>query len=85
MVLMFQSVLYGFCGVVLVFVACEMLQRFSNAFGEIDGEIEQLNWYLLPVDIQRILPTIKLYTQQAVAIEFFGSMSCCREQFQKVS
>lgn len=68
-----------------VFVACEVGQRLSNAYSEIADVFDQLNWYLLPIEVRRILPTIILYVQQPIEIMFFGSLSLNRAQFKRVS
>lgn len=45
-----------FCGVwafILVFSLCELGQRFGKAFNDIDDMIGQIDWYLLPNNIQK--------------------------------
>lgn len=76
---------FGIWIINLIFAVCELGQRISNAYGEIEDRIWQLDWYLLPIEIKRMLPTIILYAQRPSVIDFFGSMFCCREQFKKVS
>lgn len=66
-------------------MACELCQRIENAFAQIDDAIGQFDWYLFPIEIQRILPTIIVMAQQPVTVECFGSASCNREQFKKAS
>lgn len=68
---------------IIVFVANEMGQRFSDLFIELDDFVSQLNWYLLSIKLQRMAPIIIINVKQPVAIKFFGSYSCCREQFKK--
>ena len=80
-----ESILCGFWGTIIVFAACELGQRFSNAFIEIDDLIGQHDWYLFPIDIQQMLPTVIINVQEAIEVKFFGSVACCREQFKKVS
>lgn len=69
----------------LVFVACESGQRFSNAFSEVGDAFSQLDFYLLPIEIQRILPPVIMYMQKPMFVQFFGNLSATREQFKKVS
>lgn len=78
----FFYVLYAFGNLL---VSCEFGQRISNAFEEIDDEIELFDWYLFSYEMQRMLPLILLVTQQPVKIECFGSISIRREYFKKVS
>lgn len=82
-VMLLESLLCSGWAYLLVFSACELGQRFSNAFDGIGDTIGQLEWYLLPNNIQKILPGTMQYTQQTSAITFLGSFSCSREQFKK--
>lgn len=68
----------------IVFIACEVGNRQSNAFDEIDDVIGQFKWYLFPDELKRILPFIIHFAQRPVNIEFFGSSSCNRNTFQRV-
>lgn len=74
----------GFWAFNLVFFSTEIGQRFSNAFEEIDDEMNQIDWYRLPIKIQRLLPIAMMNTQATVAIDCFGSLSCNHETFRKV-
>lgn len=69
----------------VVFGFCEFGQRLSDAFDEIDDEIEAFDWYSFTHELQQMLPTILMVTQQPVVIECFGSISGLRECFKKVS
>lgn len=70
----------------LVFIACELCERVSDAFEQISDVIaEKLAWYKYPSEIKRILPMIIVNAQEPIAIECFGSISCSRMVFQKVS
>ena len=68
-----------------VFVICEVEQLQSNHFEEFIDIIEQFKWYLFPMEIKRILPTIIINTQQPVSTECFGSIACNRDTFKRVS
>lgn len=69
----------------LVYSACEIGQQVSNAFDEINDEIDLLDWYLYPIEIQRMLVPIMIYAQKPAVVNFFGSVECSREQVKKVS
>ena len=77
--------IYGFWAIVMVFFACEIGERFSHAFDEIDDDIEQFDWNLFPMKIQRLLVTLMINTQQPFEIMCFGSTACIRETFKRVS
>lgn len=64
---------------------CEIGQQFTNTLGEIIYEIEQLDWYLFPAEVQRMLPTIITGVQKPIVVGCFGVCYSSREQFKKVS
>lgn len=68
-----------------MFGVCELGQRMTNGFGEIDDEIEAFNWYLFPYEIQKILTTILIRVQMPIELQYFGSISATRENSKKVS
>lgn len=80
-----ESILYAVCSFGLVFNACEISQRSCDALNEMDDDIGQLDWYLCPAGIQRMLPIIMVNSQQPVIIKCFGSIACSRETFKEVS
>lgn len=82
--LLIESILCGFLILFGGFVVNEMGQRFSDAFNKVDDAVSQLNWYLFPNEVQRMLPTFIINTQEPVVIRFFGSNVCSREQYKKV-
>ena len=76
------EVFYAFS---LVVVTCEIGEKFCGSFNEISIVIDQFNWYLLPVEVQQMLPTIIIFVQNPVVLKCFGSITCLREAFKKVS
>lgn len=67
-----------------VFIACELGEGMIEAFDEIDSTIDQLNWYLFPIEFQQILPMIIVNAQQLIEMECFGSIACTRDVFKNV-
>lgn len=74
----------GIFGIALVFIACEIGQRLTDEFDEIKLTIDKFKWYLLPIEIKRMLPMIKANAQEPVPLECFGSIVCIREVFKNV-
>lgn len=78
--------LYGFFGFALIYVVCELSQRISNAFCDISDAIDTgYDWYLYPLELQRMLPLIMLPIQKPVVIRCFGCVQCSRRAFKNVS
>ena len=78
-------IINGIIAFAMVFIACEIGQRMNDAFDKIDFTIDQSDWYLFPIGVQRMLPTIIAVAQQPVSLECFGSITCTREVFKNVS
>lgn len=68
----------------VVFIACEASQNGCDAVNAFDTEIGQINWYLYPVEIKKMLPMIMNMAQKPVQIGGFGTMTTDRELFKKV-
>lgn len=73
------------CAFGWLLTSCEIGERFESKFNEIGNVIDQFKWYSFPIEVQQMLPIIILITQQPVTLEVFGSISCLRESFKKVS
>lgn len=69
----------------IMFIACELGQRASNAFDEILDEFDKFNWYRFPSEISRLLPMILTVVQRPVVLEIFGNISLCRDVLKSVS
>ena len=68
----------------ILFPMCELSGRLSSQFDEIYYLINRFDWYLLPLEIQRILPFVIANAQQSVDFPCFGSFACNRELFKTV-
>ena len=84
-VMLLESIVYGVWAVNLVFAVCELGEQLCSNCNGIENEMVQMEWYLFPMKIQKILVPITIYAQKSVEIQFFGSLSCSREQFKRVS
>lgn len=69
---------------VTIFGLCELGERVSNAFEESNGAFDRLKWYLFPVEMWQMLPTVIIAAQQPIKFDVFGKISCCREDFKMV-
>lgn len=70
---------------ILAFVPCELGERVSAAYIEVCDVICKLDWYAFPCEMQKLLPFIMVNAQQPVTLKCFGSISCAREVFKRVS
>lgn len=82
--ILFTAVFYTFCAFGAVFISCEVGQRISNGFEEIEDVTSQYHWYLFPEQLKRMLPMILINLQVPVGIPVFGSFLCSRDTFKRV-
>lgn len=68
----------------LIFIYCEYGERVNAAFANLYIVISQFNWYLMPMNIQQILPVIIGGVQQSVNIQGYGNFPCNRKAFKNV-
>lgn len=80
-----ESMLCVFGAFDLIFFANEIGQRFSNVFETNGDAVFELNWYLYPTGLQRIIPMLIINVQKPVPIRSFGTAVYSRKQFKKVS
>lgn len=73
-VVLLESIFCGLWAWSLVLVLCEAGQQMIDTFGEIEEAFEQIDWYLLPIEIQRMMPQIIMYAQEPMVVRFFGSV-----------
>lgn len=84
MSLLLNSTLNGVIGLAFAFLVCEIGHRLNNTFDEINFKIDQLDWYLLPIELKRMLPMIIGNAQQRESLKCFGSITCNRVVLKNV-
>lgn len=73
------------CSFGSIFIACELGERASLAFDEIDQMVGQFNLYYFPPNVMKMLPIFLAMVQKTFRIGVFGSIKCGRESFKNVS
>ena len=69
---------------VTIFGLCELEERISNGFEEIERSFDQLRWYAFPVKSWKMLPTVFIATKFPIQFNVFGNIACSREDFKMV-
>lgn len=67
-----------------MFLFCELGESVSDHFNLIPNVIYYLDWYTFPKDIQKMIPTIMMVSQQPIVLQAFASLKCTREAFKQV-
>lgn len=78
------SVASVFWSFAYIFLVCDFGERVSAGFGESYAVLCTFDWYLYPIDIQRMLHIIMISVQSPVVFRSFGNIPCTREQAKKV-
>lgn len=77
---MFQT----FWSFISIFFFCELGEQVTSRFEQFNDELDQCCWYLFPIDLQRMIPTVMANTQDNTIIHGFGNTLCTRLSFNKV-
>lgn len=83
--LMIILLLELFWSFALILFVCELDERASIAFSEIDHMVGQFNSYHFSHDMKKMLPIVIAMVSTPFGISAFGSVKCSRETFRKVS
>lgn len=67
-----------------IFFVCEFGQRLSGQFDMLDAAFCQCKWYLLSIELQRMLVIVMSITQQPVILQGYGNIQCTRGSFKQV-
>lgn len=78
----FIQILITYC---VIFIICELGERVTNEFDDVDNVVCELNWYLFPLNIQKMLPIAMIGTVKPVIIRGYGNCMSTREAFKNVS
>lgn len=76
--------LFIFWSFMQLYILSHMGDILTTHLQDVGEEIYQMNWYLLPIHIQKTLPFSLMVAEEAVLIKAFGSFACTRETFSKV-
>lgn len=69
----------------IMFTYCEMGEQISNHFDEIENGFYQLDWHLLPIEIQRMMVMILMVTKQPMQFVGFGNFTASRITMRAVN
>lgn len=66
-------------------MSCELCNRLSIGFDDINGIIDEFDWHLFPIRMKKALLIVMMNAQEPVEFSCFGSFSCNRDTFKKAS
>lgn len=68
-----------------VFFYCYFGDNVTTQFEHLHILIYQWNWITLPIEIQKLLPTVMLITGKPVYLKGVANIRCTKEVFKRVS
>lgn len=67
------------------FIYCFFGEKFITEFEKINSSIYGMSWHLLPVEMQKKIPTMMAMAQRPVHLKGFFSIQCSHLYYQNVS
>lgn len=68
----------------IIFAFCELGAQVTHQFNSLDDVLCQVKWYILPIEVQRMVIMLMLDAQQAVFLRGYGNIVCSRDSFKNV-
>lgn len=79
-----KSIFMIFWTSVLIFVFCEIGHLVTQQFEKFNAELNQCNWYLYSLEMQRILAIFMSNAHQSTYIRGIGNILCSRRKIKEV-
>lgn len=80
---LFASAL-GLFTIVFIFLFCEFGEHVTQQFEKLNESFYQCDWYLLPIEMQRMFAVILIDTEKLAIIRGYANTACTRESFKMV-
>lgn len=68
-----------------IFMCCELPQILTIQYDNFDNQLCQCKWYLLPIEVRRMLLIFMSSTQQPAIFYGYADIECSRETFKMVN
>lgn len=63
---------------------CELGERMAGQWQAFNDALSQCDWYLFPMEMQRMFVILTVNAQQFKLIQGFGNLPCIRETVKRV-
>lgn len=68
----------------MLFAHCEIGERVTHQFNLFNEKFLHCNWYLFPIEMQRIYSIVLIGVQDPAIIQGFANTICTRDAFKRV-
>lgn len=79
-----MALILQFWSLLMIFFFCILGEMVTNQFEMFNDELNQCNWYVLPLELQKIMIIVMVNAQRETVIRGFGNILCTRQTFKKV-
>ena len=80
-----RTLFLTFWSVAFIFFFCEFGERVTYQFEMFNHELDLCNWYLYPIEMQRMLIIVVANAQQSMFVRGYGNLACVRDAFKRVN
>lgn len=70
---------------VTIYAFCEMGETVTSQFNIIEESLNECNWYLFSLKLQRIHLIVLANAQHPTTVNGFGNLVCTRDSMKKVN
>lgn len=71
--------------VVVLFVFCYFGEKLTTEYEKIEHTVYQTTWYLMPIEMQKKIPSLLAITYRTVHLCGFANIQCTHEFFKRVN
>lgn len=72
------------CSLAAILIVCEFGHQLTSQFNRFDERLCHSKWYLLPMDLQKMLVIVMTNTQQPAYLHSYGNIELTRNSFKEV-
>lgn len=84
-ILVYRVCITIFWSFAFLFFICEFADMVNNQFNQFNETVSYCEWYLLSIELQRLIIVLMANTQRQTTIHGYGNIVCTRVAFKKVN
>lgn len=79
-----RPIVSNMCQFSWIFLLCNNGEEVSSEYDTIGDAFFECAWYMFPIKLQNVMPTILIYAQEDVQMAGLGGLPCTRDTFKQV-
>lgn len=73
-----------FWNLTMCFIFCFYGEKLTTGYAKINESIYMMDWYLMPIEVQKKVPAIVTMAQRAIYLKGYAKFQCTFEFFKSV-